>query len=314
MKAHSEDLRRKIVEALKRGMRKSEAASLFGVSLSSVKRFAGMDRDGLSLAPRKPPGRPPKTGEAAKRPLEADLADRPAATVAERRSRLEHMTGLSLSDSTVGRLVGRLGHSRKKDPPASERDEFPRAAWRVMVSGEVRAERLVFVDEMGSNTSLFELYAYAPKGERAYCPVARDRGKNTTSISSMSLSGMGPSMVVEGGADGAVFEAYLQRMLAPTLREGDVAVMDNLRVRKSERVKELIGRAGAEVLHPPPYSPDFNPIEEAFSKIKNLLRKAGARVGEALVEALGVALSEVGEEDARAFFEHCGYREAVQLL
>ena len=91
-------------------------------------------------------------------------------------------------------------------------------------------------------------------------------------------------------------------------------VMDNLSVHKSERVREMIEGVGAEILYLPPYSPDFNPIEEAFSKIKNLIRKAGARVREALVEAIGEALCEVTEEDARAFFEHCGYREAVQLL
>ena len=183
-----------------------------------------------------------------------------------------------------------------------------------MVCAGLHAERLVFVDEMGSNTSLHELYAYAPKGQRAYCSVARNRSKNTTLLSSMTFSGMGPSMVVEGGTDGAVFEGYLREMLVPALREGDVVVMDNLSVHKSETVRELIEGAGAHLLYLPPYSPDFNPIEEAFSKIKNLLRKAGARVREALVEAIGQALSELTEEDARAFFGHCGYREAVQLL
>lgn len=185
----------------------------------------------------------------------------------------------------------------------------------MMVSGEVCARRLVFVDEMGSNTSLHELYAYSPRGERAYCSVARNRGKNTTLLArSMSLSGMGPSMVLEGGVDGVVFQTYLRETLLPALNEGDLLVMDNLSVHKSERVRELIEREGVEVLYLPPYSPDFNPIEEAFSKIKNLLRKAGARGREALVEAIGTALSEVSEEDALAFFEHCGYREAVQLL
>ena len=185
-----------------------------------------------------------------------------------------------------------------------------------MVSGELCASeaRLVFVDEMGSNTSLHELYAYSPRGERAYCSVARNRGKNTTLLSSMSLSGMGPSMVVEGGANWAVFESYLREMVVPALGEGDMVVMDNLSVHKSEGVREMIEGAGAQILYLPPHSPDFNPIEEAFSKIKNLLRKAGARVREALVEAIGEALSAVTEEDARAFFEHCGYREAVQLL
>lgn len=189
-----------------------------------------------------------------------------------------------------------------------------RAAWRVRVAGELCAERLVFVDEMGSNTSLHELYAYAPKGERAYCSVARNRGKNTTLLSSMNLSGMGPSMVVEGGVNGAVFEVYLREALLPTLDEDDVIVMDNLRAHKTEKVREMIKAAGVEVLYLPPYSPDYNPIEEAFSKIKNLIRKAGARVREALVEAIGAALSEVTEEDARAFFEHCGYHEVVQPL
>ena len=185
----------------------------------------------------------------------------------------------------------------------------------MMVSGELCAKRLVFVDEMGSNTSLHELYAYSPRGERAYCSVARNRGKNTTLLSSMSLWGMGPSMVIEGGTDGgAVFEGYLREMLVAALRKGDVVVMDNLSVHKSETVRELIEGAGAEVLYLPPYSPDFNPIEEAFSKIKNLIRKAGARVHEALVAAIGEAICEVSEEDAKAFFEHCGYREAVQLL
>ena len=92
--------------------------------------------------------------------------------------------------------------------------------------------------------------------------------------------------------------------------------MDNLRAHKTERVRELIDgiKAGVEVIYLPPYSPDYDPIEEAFSKIKNLIREAGARVREALIEAIGEALSEVTEEDARAFFEHCGYREVVQSL
>jgi transposase len=116
MKAYSEDLRRKIVDALKRGTPKSEVSHLFGVSLSSVKRFARMEREGSSLAPKKPPGRPRKAGQREEKLLAADLADRPAATTSERRSYLEHLTGASMSDSTVRRLVRRVGHSRKKDP------------------------------------------------------------------------------------------------------------------------------------------------------------------------------------------------------
>ena len=154
----------------------------------------------------------------------------------------------------------------------------------------------------------------APRGARAYGKVPKNRGKNLTLIASMSLYGMGESMCVEGATDARVFELYVEHFLAPTLSEGQVVVMDNLGAHRPKRIRELIEVRGAELVFVPSYSPDLNPIEQAFSKIKNLLRKAGARVREALVEAIGEALSEVTEEDARAFFEHCGYREAVQLL
>jgi transposase len=125
---------------------------------------------------------------------------------------------------------------------------------------------------------------------------------------------MGPSLAVDGPTDREVFEAYVERVLAPTLRAGQVLVMDNLSVHKGERVRELIEHRGCELLYLPPYSPDLNPIEEAFGKIKGLLRKAEARTREALVEAMGRVLSAVSKHDARGFFEHCGYRPLAQLL
>jgi transposase len=203
---------------------------------------------------------------------------------------------------------------KKRSVGASERDEWLRAAWRVMLAARIDPERLVFVDEMGTNTSLSPIYAWAPKGRRAHCSVPRNRGKNTTLLSSMSLSGMGPSLAVDGPTDREVFEAYVERVLAPTLRAGQVLVMDNLSVHKGERVRELIEHRGCQLLYLPPYSPDLNPIEEAFGKIKALLRKAEACTREALVEAMGRALSAVSKHDARGFFEHCGYRLLAQLL
>jgi transposase len=197
---------------------------------------------------------------------------------------------------------------------ALERDEFLRAAWRVMVAEQVETERLVFVDEMGTNTSLSPLYAWAKKGQRAYWSVPRNRGSNTTVLSSMTLEGMGPSLTVEGATTSVVFEAYVEQVLAPSLRKGQVVVMDNLSAHKGERIKEMIEQRGCQLLYLPSYSPDFNPIEEAFSKIKGLVRKAEARTKEALVEAIGWALSAVTSTDARNFFEHCGYRLSVQSL
>jgi transposase len=183
-----------------------------------------------------------------------------------------------------------------------------------MVAQKVDPTRLVFVDEMGTNTSLSPVYAYSPKGRRAYAEVPRNRGKNTTLLSSMSLEGMGPCLAVEGATSATVFESYVEQLLAPTLRRGQIIVVDNLSAHKGERVRELIEARGCELLYLPPYSPDFNPIEEAFSKIKGLLRKAQARSREALVEALGRAISAVSAMDARGFFKHSGYRLPVHLL
>jgi DDE superfamily endonuclease len=137
---------------------------------------------------------------------------------------------------------------KKRSVGASERDEWLRAAWRVMVGAQVDPERLVFVDEMGTNTSLYPVYAWAPKGRRAYCWVPRNRGRNTTLLSSMSLCGMGPSLAVDGPIDREVFVAYVERVLAPTLRAGQVVVMDNLSAHKGERVRKLIERRGCELL------------------------------------------------------------------
>ena len=119
---------------------------------------------------------------------------------------------------------------------------------------------------------------------------------------------------MQGGTNKAVFEAYVEQVLAPSLRPGQVVVMDNLSAHKGEEARELIEERGCELLFLPPYSPDLNPIEEAFSKIKGLLRKAQARTREALIEALGEAISVVTAQDVAGFFEHCGYRRAGQLL
>lgn len=203
---------------------------------------------------------------------------------------------------------------KKRSVGAAERDEWLRAAWKVMVAGTLDARSLVFVDEMGTNTSLSPLYAWAPRGERASCSVPRNRGPNTTLLSSMTLEGMGTSLAVEGATNREVFETYVEQILAPTLRRGQVVVMDNLTSHKGDRVKELIEERGCELIYLPPYSPDFNPIEEAFAKIKALVRKAEARTREALVEAIGKGISMVTAQDAQGFFDHCGYTTPVQLL
>ena len=171
----------------------------------------------------------------------------------------------------------------------------------------------MFVDECGTHTSLAPVYGYSPKGERLNLSVPRNRGPNTTLLASMTVEGMGPSMAVNGSTTAEVFEAYLKRCLVPELEEGEVMVMDRLPAHKPKRMRELIEQQGCELLYLPSYSPDYNPIEEAFSKIKEILRRAAARTREALVEAMGEALSAINPRDAWSFFEHAGYHPTGQL-
>jgi len=204
--------------------------------------------------------------------------------------------------------------AQKKSPVASERDEEGRGLWR-WLAGRFDARRLVFVDESGFHTSMARLRARAPKGERAYGRVPRKRGRNQTLIASITLRGaMGVALSIEGATDSELFEAYIERFLAPTLSPGQVVVLDGLGAHRTQKVRDLVEARGADLLFLPPYSPDLNPIEEAFSKVKGLVRKAGARTRGALDAAVGEALSAVTPEDAAGWFAHCGYRPLDQPL
>ncbi len=192
---------------------------------------------------------------------------------------------------------------------ASERDERARSAWRECLSG-VDTRRLVFVDESSTNVALTTRYARAPRGDRARGEAPRNWGKNVTLIASISVEGIGPSLSIEGPSGGESFGLYRRELLCPALERWQTVVMDNLSVHRGAWVRELIEERGASVVLVPPYPPDYNPIEEAFSKIKHSLRKAKARTLDALLEATHRALAAVSEEDAHGFFAlfaHCGY-------
>jgi transposase len=202
----------------------------------------------------------------------------------------------------------------KRSPIALERDEEARGLWRWLAS-RFDARRLVFVDESGFHTSMTRLRARAPKGKRAYGKVPRNRGKNTTLIASITLQGgMGESMTVEGATDAVAFETYVEHFLAPSLREDQVVVLDRLGAHRTEKIRELIEGWGADLVLLLSYSPEMNPIGEAFSKIKHLVRKAGARVREELVDTIARALVSVTLEDAVGWFALAGYWPQDQPL
>lgn len=192
---------------------------------------------------------------------------------------------------------------------ASERDLERVAARRGEYEEEIAAilGRLKFLDEAGSTISMTRLYGRAARGERIYEGAPQNYGKNITMLACLSENGITAPMTVEGAVDGSVFLEYVKQVLAPTLVKGDVVVMDNLGAHKVKGVRETIEERGARVIYLPPYSPDLNPIEKCWSKIKTYLRAAKARTRAALEQALKEALLLVTENDARGWFASCGY-------
>jgi transposase len=166
----------------------------------------------------------------------------------------------------------------------------------------------VFVDETGAKTDMTGRYGWGPKSGRVVEAVPHGRRKTTTLLHAIDLRGTRAAMITDGPADAAVFETFVEWLLAPALRPGDVVVLDDLGARESAKAAARIEAAGARVLYLPPYSPDPNPIEKVFSKVKALLRFAAARTEDALWDAIAFALDAVTPEDCRNLFRSCGYR------
>lgn len=196
--------------------------------------------------------------------------------------------------------------AKKKTLSASERDEAKRRAWSKLAA-LVDPAAWIWLDETGSNLGFTPTHAYAPRGERAYDTAPRNQGENKTILASLSLAGIGPTLRFDGPMTTDRFEGYILHRLVPTLRPGQIVVADNLRAHHSDRARAAIEAKGAHFWHLPPYSCDFNPIEEAFSKLKACLRRARARTDDALRAATWAALASITPHDAAGWFSHCGY-------
>ena len=198
----------------------------------------------------------------------------------------------------------------KKTAHAAEQDRADvrrrREAW-FELQPDLDPDRLVFIDETGTNTKMARLRGRASVGERCRAPIPHGHWKTTTFVGALRLSGMTAPMTLNGAMNGPAFTAYVEQMLVPTLRPGDIVVMDNLPAHKPAAIRDAIERAGAELRFLPPYSPDFNPIEMAFSKIKALLKKAAARTLQDLWDAIAQAIDAVTPEEARNYFTATGY-------
>jgi transposase len=307
MQPLSNDLRKRILDAIdnREGSRRKLAAR-FAVNTATITRLLKLRRETGSIEPRPHGGgvEPTLDHEALGR-LRKLVEETPDATL----EALKQKMGVSGSRMIICRALRKLGLPlKKKSPHASERDT-PEVQEERREFGEavepIEPRRLVFVDETGVTTAMTPAYGRAPRGERveASAPASWE---SVTMIAAIGLGGVRAPMAFEGALNAATFLAYVEQVLVPALRRGDVVIFDNLSSHLSPAVSEAIGRAGASVLPLPPYSPDFNPIEEMFSKFKAFLRRVGARAKEHLYDAIGDGLREVTPEDILGWFRHAG--------
>jgi transposase len=166
---------------------------------------------------------------------------------------------------------------------------------------------LIFIDETWTKTNMTRLRGRAPRGQRLIDKTPHGHWKTTTLIAALGIAGVRCATVVDGAVNGDVFEAFVEQVLVPQLRSGDVVIMDNLSSHKRQRIRELIEAAGARLVFLPPYSPDLNPIELIFAKVKQLLRSLACRTRDALWKAMQSVLDQVTSTDARNCYKHCGY-------
>jgi transposase len=287
----SMDLRERIAAAVDRheGSIRS-IAHTFGVDPSTVIRLLRRRRQAGTLEPKPHGGGPPPAlNEDDHRRLDELIREQPDITLNE----LKRRGGFTCSLKTLWRAVRRRRLTfKKKSLHADQRDrpevQEKRRAFRRKVR-RIEAERLIFVDETGITTTMTPAYAWAPRGVRAVDSVPAS-WETTTLIAALGLQGVRATLAFPGATDTMAFQAYVDQVLVPELHPDDVVVFDNIKPHLGVGVSASIERAGARVLPLPPYSPDYNPIEEMYSKVKQGLRRAKARVQDDLYEALGVTL------------------------
>jgi transposase len=242
--------------------------------------------------------------------IHAALAEVPDITLPELKARLAQQ-GAQVSVSALWRFCRRHKITRKKKTAHAAEQDRPdirkrRAAW-FESQLDLDPERLVFIDETWASTNMARRYGRAPRGRRLRVGVPHGRWKTTTFVAGLRTSGLVAPLVLDGPINRAAFEAYVEKVLVPELRPGDGVILDNLSSHKGPRVRALIEAAGAKLLYLPPYSPDFNPIEKAFAKLKALLRKAAERTVEGLWTAIGRLIDVFTPTECTNYFAAAGY-------
>ena len=309
-KPYSSDLRKRVVAAVERGgLSRRRAAAQFGVGISTVIRWVRRFRETGSVAPRQMGGYKPKKidGEhrdwLLERTREKDFTLRGlVAELAER--------GLKVDYRTVWHFVHAEKLSFKKTVAASEQDRPDiarrRAQWK-KYQGRIDPERLVFIDETWTKTTMAPLRGWAPRGQRLAAKVPNRRWETMTFLAALRRDRIDAPWLLNSPINGEKFQAYVEKVLVPTLRPGDIVVMDNLGSHKSKAIRQAIRAAGARLFFLPKYSPDLNPIEQLFAKLKHLLRKAAARSFDAVCLAIASILDAFTPKECENYFRDAGY-------
>ena len=307
MGPYSMDLRERVAAVIDEGEgSQRQVAKRFRVSVSFVTRLLQRRRDAGTLAPKPHGGGPrPVLGFPEQVRLAMLIAEHPDATLEQ----LKERGGFACTLTTIWRTLRRFRLTfKKKTLHASERDDpkvqAKRRRYRRKVE-QIDAKRLVFVDETGINTAMTPSHAWARRGERTIGSAPASWG-TVTVIAALGLDGVRAPLAFPGSTDTAAFQTYVEQVLVPELHEGDVVVFDNLKPHLAAGVAKSIEGAGAHVLPLPPYSPDYTPIEEMFSKVKQDLRRAEARTRTRLYDAVGEALRHVTPQDILGWFRHAG--------
>jgi transposase len=301
---YSQDLRKRILETVQRGDGSlRQIARRFLVSVSFVTRLLRLHRGTGSLEPKPHGGgNPAVLGPEDLERLRGLVGQQPDATLEELRQRL----GASCSTMTISRALRKLGLPRKKKVPRAQEQDRPdvqerRREFREELAG-LDPRRLVFVDECGANTAMTRTHGRAPAGQRVYSDTP-GRWESITLTCGLRLSGVTATLAFPGATNASVFETYVEEVLVPELKPGDVVVWDNLKPHESEEAIEAVEAAGARVVPLPPWSPDLTPIEEMFSKVKGSMRSAAARTKETVYAAFGSALHDVTLENIAGWFQ-----------
>jgi transposase len=309
--AYSHDLRERVVAVVEAGVSRRRAARQFKVGVSTVIRWAArLAATGSYAALPSGGDHKSKAVETHKDWLLDLVKAEPDLTLSEIHIRLQATRGLKKSFSCLWRFFARHDITFTKTLHAAEQDrddvKAAREAWRED-QASLMARRLVFIDETATTTNMTRLRGRAPKGERLIGKTPHGHRKTTTFIAALRCDSITAPMVLDGPMNGAAFLEYVRQILVPTLKSEDVVIMDNLPVHKVFGVKAAIESVGASVLFLPPYSPDLNPIEMAFSKLKALLRKAAERTVSGLWNRIGELIGAFSSQECENYFAHHGY-------